>query len=65
MLNKHDIFVFQASTTRIVKQFHFTTWSDHGALTNPTPLLNFRRKVQLFNPESSAPLIIHCRYLPC
>ncbi|KAJ8306600.1 hypothetical protein KUTeg_017145 [Tegillarca granosa] len=49
-----------ASTTRIVKQFHFTTWSDHGALTNPTPLLNFRRKVQLFNPDSSAPLIIHC-----
>lgn len=46
--------------SRIVKQFHFCTWSDHGAPTYPTTLLAFRRKVQSFNPESTAPILCHC-----
>lgn len=46
--------------SRIVKQFHFCTWSDHGAPTYPTTLLAFRRKVQSFNPESSTPILCHC-----
>lgn len=46
--------------SRIVKQFHFCTWSDHGAPTYPTTLLAFRRKVQSFNPESAGPILCHC-----
>ncbi|XP_012937090.1 receptor-type tyrosine-protein phosphatase T [Aplysia californica] len=45
---------------RIVKQFHFTTWSDHGAPTHPTTLLAFRRKVMNFKPDDTAPVLSHC-----
>lgn len=47
-------------SSRIVKQFHFTSWSDHGALIYPTPLLTFRRKVRMYSPDSTAPVIVHC-----
>ncbi|XP_060083634.1 receptor-type tyrosine-protein phosphatase kappa-like [Ylistrum balloti] len=46
--------------SRTVKQFHFTSWSDHGALTYPTPLLTFKRKVETYTPESTAPIVVHC-----
>ncbi|ESP05460.1 hypothetical protein LOTGIDRAFT_102205 [Lottia gigantea] len=46
--------------SKIVKQFHFTTWSDHGAPTYPTTLLAFRRKVLLYNTDSTAPILCHC-----
>ncbi|XP_076441137.1 receptor-type tyrosine-protein phosphatase epsilon-like [Babylonia areolata] len=46
--------------SRIVKQFHFCTWSDHGAPTYPTTLLAFRRKVQSFSPDNTAPILCHC-----
>ncbi|XP_061192574.1 receptor-type tyrosine-protein phosphatase kappa-like [Saccostrea echinata] len=46
--------------SRIVKQFHFTSWSDHGALIYPTPLLTFRRKVRMYSPDSTAPIVVHC-----
>ncbi|KAL4236563.1 hypothetical protein ACF0H5_004948 [Mactra antiquata] len=49
-----------AKSPRIIKQFHFTSWSDHGAPTYPTTLLNFRRKVQQYNSDSTAPILIHC-----
>ncbi|XP_052229607.1 receptor-type tyrosine-protein phosphatase alpha-like isoform X2 [Dreissena polymorpha] len=46
--------------SRIIKQFHFLSWTDHGAPTYPTTLLNFRRKVQQFTPDSVSPILIHC-----
>ncbi|XP_041359713.1 receptor-type tyrosine-protein phosphatase kappa-like [Gigantopelta aegis] len=48
------------SVSRIVKQFHFTTWSDHGAPTFPTTLLAFRRKIHTYSPDSTAPVLSHC-----
>ncbi|XP_059151900.1 receptor-type tyrosine-protein phosphatase T-like [Physella acuta] len=50
----------EMENSRIVKQFHFTTWSDHGAPTYPTTLLSFRRKVINFKPDDSAPILSHC-----
>ncbi|BFY99631.1 hypothetical protein BsWGS_02670 [Bradybaena similaris] len=50
----------EMENSRIVKQFHFTTWSDHGAPTYPTTLLSFRRKVLNFKPEDTAPILSHC-----
>ncbi|KAK3591264.1 hypothetical protein CHS0354_010629 [Potamilus streckersoni] len=46
--------------SRIIKQFHFTSWSDHGAPASPTPLLNFRRKVQQYSVDNSSPVLVHC-----
>ncbi|CAL1546634.1 unnamed protein product [Lymnaea stagnalis] len=50
----------EMENSRIVKQFHFTTWSDHGAPTYPTTLLSFRRKVINFKPEDTSPVLSHC-----
>lgn len=47
-------------SSRIVKHFHFTTWSDHGAPTYPTTLLIFKRKVKMYNPDSLDPILVHC-----
>ena len=47
---------------RIVKQFHYTVWPDHGVPDYPTPLLQFVRKVSSSNPINAGPVIVHCRY---
>ncbi|CAC5399120.1 Receptor-type tyrosine-protein phosphatase T,Tyrosine-protein phosphatase non-receptor type 22,Receptor-type tyrosine-protein phosphatase kappa,Receptor-type tyrosine-protein phosphatase F,Tyrosine-protein phosphatase 99A,Tyrosine-protein phosphatase Lar,Receptor-type tyrosine-protein phosphatase alpha,Receptor-type tyrosine-protein phosphatase epsilon,Receptor-type tyrosine-protein phosphatase gamma,Receptor-type tyrosine-protein phosphatase N2,Receptor-type tyrosine-protein phosphatase U,Receptor-type ty len=46
--------------SRDIKQFHFTSWSDHGTLTSSTPLLCFKHKVDAFNKDSTAPVVVHC-----
>ncbi len=46
---------------RIVKQFHFTIWPDHGVPAHPTPLLHFVRKVTSSNPINAGPIVVHCR----
>ena len=43
-----------------VRQFHFTSWPDHGVPQYPTPLLNFRRKVRTFDMPDTGPAIVHC-----
>ncbi|XP_071120808.1 receptor-type tyrosine-protein phosphatase epsilon-like [Mytilus edulis] len=47
-------------TSRDIKQFHFTSWSDHGTLTSSTPLLCFKHKVDAYNKDSTAPVVVHC-----
>lgn len=47
---------------RIVKQFHYTVWPDHGVPDHPTPLLQFVRKVSSSNPMNAGPIVVHCRY---
>ena len=46
---------------RIVKQFHYTVWPDHGVPDHPSPLLQFVRKVAASNPINAGPIIVHCR----
>ena len=46
---------------RIVRQFHFTVWPDHGVPDSPTPLLQFVRKVTSSNPVNAGPMVVHCR----
>ena len=48
---------------RIVKQFHYTVWPDHGVPEYPTPLLLFVRKVASSNPMNAGPMVVHCRYI--
>ncbi|XP_064605996.1 receptor-type tyrosine-protein phosphatase alpha-like [Liolophura sinensis] len=46
---------------RVIKQFHFNTWSDHGAPTYPTALLAFLRKVNKYQTNLTGPILVHCR----
>ena len=45
---------------RIVSQYHYTVWPDHGVPEYPTPLLHFVRKVAASNPINTGPMIVHC-----
>ena len=49
---------------RIVVQYHYTVWPDHGVPEYPTSLLHFVRKVMSINPENSGPIVVHCRWGP-
>ena len=49
-----------------VKHFYYTVWPDHGVPQYATSLIKFIRRVRKFqsaNPESTAPIIVHCRYV--
>ncbi|XP_031573109.1 receptor-type tyrosine-protein phosphatase delta-like [Actinia tenebrosa] len=45
---------------RQVKQYHFTSWPDHGVPSHPAPLLSLVRTVTNANPASSGPIVVHC-----
>ena len=45
---------------RIVRQFHFTIWPDHGVPEEPSPLLHFVRKVTQSNSQNAGPMVVHC-----
>lgn len=45
-----------------VKQFHFTSWPEHGVPYHATGLLAFIRRVKASTPPDAGPIVIHCRY---
>ena len=45
----------------IVKQYHFTSWPDHGAPDYCFPVLNFIVKSTAANRNNSGPIVVHCR----
>ncbi|XP_064617213.1 receptor-type tyrosine-protein phosphatase kappa-like [Liolophura sinensis] len=46
--------------TKILKQFHFLAWPDHGAPSDATILLDFRDKVLEYNSTLPGPILVHC-----
>uniref|UniRef100_A0A8D2ZI55 protein-tyrosine-phosphatase n=1 Tax=Scophthalmus maximus TaxID=52904 RepID=A0A8D2ZI55_SCOMX len=47
---------------RELRQFHFTSWPDHGVPCYATGLLGFIRQVKFLNPPDAGPIVAHCRY---
>lgn len=49
---------------RVITQFQFTGWPDHGVPDNPGPVIEFVRSVRAQeDPENSkGPMVVHCRY---
>uniref|UniRef100_UPI00358FEC51 receptor-type tyrosine-protein phosphatase mu-like isoform X2 n=1 Tax=Myxine glutinosa TaxID=7769 RepID=UPI00358FEC51 len=45
---------------REVRQFHFTSWPDHGVPYHATGLLAFVRRVKTSNPFGAGPMVVHC-----
>ncbi|CAB1314484.1 unnamed protein product, partial [Coregonus sp. 'balchen'] len=46
---------------REIRQFHFTSWPDHGVPCYATGLLGFVRQVKFLNPPNAGPIVAHCR----
>ncbi|XP_077315233.1 receptor-type tyrosine-protein phosphatase T isoform X10 [Lithobates pipiens] len=45
---------------REIRQFHFTSWPDHGVPCYATGLLGFVRQVKFLNPPDAGPITVHC-----
>ncbi|XP_077582096.1 receptor-type tyrosine-protein phosphatase T isoform X5 [Stigmatopora nigra] len=45
---------------RELRQFHFTSWPDHGVPCYATGLLGFVRQVKFLNPPDAGPVVAHC-----
>ncbi|XP_064408324.1 receptor-type tyrosine-protein phosphatase U isoform X2 [Latimeria chalumnae] len=43
-----------------VKQFHFTSWPEHGVPYHATGLLAFIRRVKSSTPADAGPVVVHC-----
>ncbi|XP_054920309.1 receptor-type tyrosine-protein phosphatase kappa-like isoform X2 [Dermacentor andersoni] len=49
-----------AASKRVVKQFHFTAWPDHGVPAHPLSLVEMIELAKAHAPSSKAPLLLHC-----
>ncbi|MEQ2210351.1 hypothetical protein XENOCAPTIV_012257 [Xenoophorus captivus] len=61
-LSKACPFAFQKGHHEIreLRQFHFTSWPDHGVPCYATGLLGFIRQVKFLNPPDAGPIAVHC-----
>ncbi|XP_031550541.1 receptor-type tyrosine-protein phosphatase F-like [Actinia tenebrosa] len=64
-LTSYTIRVFRVAMTgqketRMIKQFHFTGWPDHGVPKSATFLLAFVRQTAKMNPPDAGPMVVHC-----
>ncbi|XP_043938794.1 receptor-type tyrosine-protein phosphatase eta isoform X2 [Protopterus annectens] len=56
-----DFTLRQTKEERLVRQFHYTAWPDHGVPETTELLINFRHLVrQHMNDHQDCPTIVHC-----
>ena len=53
--------VLREDEVRVVKQYHFLLWPDHGVPEQSTPLLSFVREVRANVKPEDGPMVVHCR----
>ena len=53
-----------SSEERVIKQFHFTAWPDHGVPYGTETLIQFRGLIRhhIDNSQNPGPTVTHCRY---
>ena len=44
-----------------VKQYHYTSWPDHGVPEYAAPMLSFRKRIISHHKTSRGPILVHCR----
>jgi len=63
-----SVFLFvqeeQLGFSRLVRQFHYTVWPDHGVPETTQSLIQFVRTVRDYvnRTPGSGPTVVHCRY---
>ncbi|XP_023211909.1 receptor-type tyrosine-protein phosphatase T-like [Centruroides sculpturatus] len=52
--------VSKENEVREIKQFHFTTWPDHGVPMYAIAVSNFILKTRTYKPKDKSPIVFHC-----
>ncbi|XP_072026197.1 tyrosine-protein phosphatase non-receptor type 12-like isoform X3 [Amphiura filiformis] len=45
---------------RVINQFHYTAWPDHGVPNSVLPIIDMVKLVREYQPHDDVPLLIHC-----
>nr|XP_006822293.1 PREDICTED: tyrosine-protein phosphatase 99A-like [Saccoglossus kowalevskii] len=45
---------------RMIYQYHYTAWPDHGIPEDSLPVISFVKKSSAANPPEAGPIIVHC-----
>jgi protein tyrosine phosphatase len=55
-----EVLAANATASRIVVQYHFTAWPDHGVPSTTKEMLDFRAAVCSAHRDGAGPVIVHC-----
>ncbi|KAF6028141.1 hypothetical protein EB796_013539 [Bugula neritina] len=45
---------------RTVKQYHYTSWPDHGVPDSMSPFIFFYKRVKIETAKTTTPIVVHC-----